>query len=291
MIDNLSKKLVLGTVQFGLDYGINNNGGKTSEIDTFAILDEAHRRGIERLDTADNYGNAIDLIGKYHINHRKFKILNKFNFSDKSTNIAEKAKNALNKLKINTFDVYSYHSFEDCANNNETIEILKKLKYEKLINKIGISIYTNQEFETVLNNEAIDVIQIPYNILDNDNIKGGLIAEAKQKGKEIHTRSIFLQGLFFVEEKNIIPKLKPLTPYLRKIRDFSIKENISISELSLMYVISNPNIDGVLIGVDSVQQLDNNMDCISDKNIESINKFVKTLNVKEVELLNPVNWK
>jgi aryl-alcohol dehydrogenase-like predicted oxidoreductase len=285
------EKLALGTVQFGLDYGINNSKGKPPEVKTFTILDEARRQGIERLDTADVYGNAIDVIGRYHKNHDKFKILNKFSFPDSNREIEDKVNSTLKKLRINAFDVYSYHSFKDFDNNSKTIEVLKKLKQEKLINKIGISIYDNQEFKTAINSEAIDVIQIPYNILDNNSIKGNLITKAKQNGKEIHARSIFLQGLFFVDEIDIIPRLKPLAPYLKKIKDYCGRENMLISELALMYVISNPNIDVVLMGVDSVEQLRINLDCINFKHVKSIMEFVKTLDVKETKLLNPVNWK
>lgn len=284
-------KIILGTVQFGLNYGINNHKGKPSETDTFSILDVAYRRGVRKLDTADIYGNAIDVIGKYHKNHSKFKILNKFSFSDNNRDIVGKVRSSLKTLRIDSFDTYSYHSFDDFMTNDNSTDKLVKLKKEKLIKKIGISVYTNQEFDRAINSEILDVIQIPYNILDNENKKEDLIIKAKLKGKEIHARSIFLQGLFFVKEKDIISKLRPLLPYLKKIRSFSNKENMSISELSLMYVVSNPNIDGVLIGVDSVQQLNNNLDCISYRKVESIKKFVKTLDVRDVELLNPVNWK
>jgi predicted aldo/keto reductase-like oxidoreductase len=80
-------------------------------------------------------------------------------------------------------------------------------------------------------------------------------------------------------------------PYIKSIKNYCDFQNISINELSLRYVTSNPNIDGVLMGVDSVKQLKDNLSCMNSENVTSIKKFVKTINVKEVELLNPVNWK
>lgn len=284
-------KIILGTVQFGIKYGINNKNDKPSKTQAFAILDEARRSGIERLDTADAYGDAVDVIGKYHLSHNAFKILSKFSFSDNGKDVVKKAENALKILGINAFDVYSYHSFKDFINNHESQEILVKLKEQKFINKIGISVYTNQEFETVIDSEIIDVIQIPFNIFDNYNKRGVLIARAKQNGKEIHVRSVFLQGLFFMDEINIAAKLKPLVPYLKKVKNFCKEKNISVNELTLMYAISNPNIDGVLMGVDSVEQLSENLKYLKTEHVQIINNFVETLDIKEFELLNPVNWK
>jgi len=284
-------KLILGTVQFGLEYGINNKKGKPPMRQSFAVLDKAYMGGIKRLDTADAYGNAIDIIGEYHTNHGIFKILSKFNFSDNDYDIFKKVKNTQKILGINTFEVYSYHSFKDFISNKKTQEKLSKLKQQKLINKIGISIYTNQEFEIVIDSDIIDVIQIPFNILDNYNKKGALIARAKQKGKEIHARSVFLQGLFFMDETDVITKLKPLVSYLERIKNFCKKQEIPVNELALMYVISNPEIDGVLIGVDNVEQLTENLNCLKCKHTQAINDFVNTLDIKEIELLNPTNWK
>jgi aryl-alcohol dehydrogenase-like predicted oxidoreductase len=284
-------KIILGTAQIGMSYGINNQTGKPSENDSIAVLNEAYRRGIRKLDTADTYGDAIDIVGRYHAGHNKFNILNKFSLSDGNTDIIRKVERALRILRINEFEVYSYHSFNDFIANNKISKILMKLKKEKLIKKIGISIYTNQEFETGINSEMIDVIQIPFNILDNNNKKGSLITKAKQNGKEIHTRSVFLQGLFFMDEGNIISKLRPLVPYINKVKSFCEIQGMSINKLSLMYAISNPNIDGVLVGVDSVEQLKENISYLKPDHIGSIIKFVETLDVKEVELLNPVSWK
>lgn len=288
---NYINKLILGTVQFGMDYGINNQKGKPTEKQIFNILDEARRGGIKRLDTSDAYGDVINVIGKYHKEHDAFKILNKFVSFGNDKDAIRKVEDGLKILGITSFDVYSRHSFENFVNNYGPRGILVKLKKIKLINKIGISVYTNQELETAINSDVIDVIQIPYNIFDNHNKKVNLIAEAKCNGKEIHVRSVFLQGLFFMDENDIVTKLKPLMPYLRKIKYFCEKQDISISELALTYTISNPDISGVLIGVDSAEQLTEDLNCLKTNHKQIITDFVDTLDVKETDLLNPVNWK
>ena len=285
-------KIILGTVQFGLNYGINNQSGKPSDEQIFSILDEASRCGINRLDTADAYGEAMAVIGRYHQKKKgTFKILSKFSFSDSNKNIAQKLKRALKILGVDSLEVYSYHSFQDFVDNQESQEMLSAFKKQKLIKKIGISVYTNREFETVIDSKIIDVIQIPCNVFDNCSKKGALIARAKKNGKEIHVRSVFLQGLFFMNEDKIVNKLKPLVPYLKTVKAFCKKEKMSVSELALTYAVFNPGVDGVLIGVDNLKQLAENLNCLNPAHFEKINDFAETLNIKEIELLNPVNWK
>ena len=284
----MNEKMILGTVQFGLNYGINNNSGKPSENKVFNVLDIAYENGIQYLDTADAYGDAIQIIGKYHQQSKnKFKLLSKFK-GVKTGELKGKVIESLEILEIKSYEVYSFHSFNELIENSVFIKELSQLKVSDLINKIGISVYTNQEFEKVIEYDFFDVIQIPFNILDNSNLRGKLIEKAKLKGKEIHTRSVFLQGLFFMNELPI--KLKPLDRYISIINAYCRKEKISMQELALSYAIFNKNINHVIIGVDNKEQLLLNLNTTTphDKASNFINDNIL---VQEIELLNPVNWK
>jgi aryl-alcohol dehydrogenase-like predicted oxidoreductase len=116
------------------------------------------------------------------------------------------------------------------------------------------------------------------------------LEKAKLKGKEVHIRSVFLQGLFFMDFNNFPEKLAPLKPYIQKIKDFCSNESLSMQTLALSYALFNNNIDKVLIGVDNTSQLNKNIESILDhqKAFDFINNSVF---VKETELLNPANWK
>jgi aryl-alcohol dehydrogenase-like predicted oxidoreductase len=290
-MDNQAEKykMILGTVQLGQNYGINDKL-KPSEEQSHTILDEAHKAGIRWLDTADNYGSAITTIGNYLRRNHNFQIFNKFILTD-GGDIDRKVEHTLRILDIDHFEVYSYHRFKDFINSPETRKKMLQLKDQRLIKKIGISIYSNLEFRQAIDTDVIDVIQIPLNILDNTNIRGALMDRAVRKGKEIHARSIFLQGLFFTDENRIPNKIKPLIPYLKKIKDFSKENNIPINEIALTYVVSNPNVSGVLIGVRNVEQLTGDLNCLKSEHVKIITNFVNTLDVKETQLLNPNNWK
>jgi aryl-alcohol dehydrogenase-like predicted oxidoreductase len=288
---SILNKLILGTVQFGLNYGINNSSGKISEEEAFTILDIAAENEIKYLDTADSYGNASEIIGNYHrIKENRFKVLTKFKVDSLHYSIFDKVKNSLKILETEKLYCYSYHSFSDFINYPKIKNELQVLKNNGIVEKIGISIYTNNEFLKVIDSEIIDVIQIPYNILDNNNLRGHLIQKAKHNGKEIHSRSVFLQGLFFMNLNKMPEKLLPLKKYLILLNDFANAESLSIMSLTLNYVINNPLIDHVLIGVDNKNQLLQNLNIIDTKFFDFLNSFASSISVKEIELLNPVNW-
>lgn len=283
-------KLIIGTVQFGLKYGINNVSGIPSEKEVFEILDLAVEKKIDSLDTADAYGNAIELIGLFHKQRiYRFKVLSKFK-GIKKGELLRQTENSLSKLGIPQFEVYSYHSFADYQNSPHLKEELLLLKSIGLIRKAGISIYTNSELRKVIMDKDIDVIQLPYNLLDNQNIRGKFIGQAKLNGKEIHVRTVFLQGLFFMNMELIPDKLIKLKQYLSQIRSYCEKESINLHSLALSYAIYNENIDHVLIGVDKREHLLQNIESINY--LKSAFDYInQNISVKEIELLNPGNWK
>ncbi|MFA6260127.1 MAG: aldo/keto reductase [Bacteroidia bacterium] len=286
----MKQKLILGTVQFGLNYGINNLTGKPDSDAVTEILDSAFANGINSLDTADVYGDAIQQIGAYHRSHaHTFKILSKFKGA-RPGELEGLAEASLHKLHILCFEVYAYHSMADYLGQPFLKKELEALKAKGLIRKIGISVYTNEELEQVAMDPVIDVIQLPFNLLDNMNQRGKYIAIARKNGKEIHTRSAFLQGLFFMHEASIPEKLHPLKPYLQTLQTLCKEESTAMLTAALSYAVCNDQIDHVLIGVDTKDQLIHNLAAIQCNNHFS-QRVDQQIHVSETALLNPTNWK
>lgn len=287
-------KIILGTVQFGLEYGINNSSGKPNEETVFSILDLAFKSDICLLDTAEAYGDSQEIIGTYHkLSANKFKIITKFSSSrrDLSKNLTERIHQNLAILNINSLYCYMFHSFDDFTKYFHLYkDEITELKRNGVIKKFGVSVYTNQEIEELLKYEAVDLIQLPFNLLDNNTKRSAIIKKAKDKGVEIHTRSTFLQGLFFINVESLPGKLMILEPYLNKINHVSKSNVLNLNDLSLSYVLQQKNIDSVLIGVDSVDQLRENIKTSQKKISEEVMKQVDLIDVKEITLLNPSNW-
>jgi aryl-alcohol dehydrogenase-like predicted oxidoreductase len=286
-----NNKIVLGTVQFGLDYGINNNSGKPSQEQVNEILIYAFDAGVRFLDSAEAYGNAHAIIGDFHKTNpnRQFNIITKLpHVIDDS--IESKIELYLVQLGVSQLHALLFHSFDTYKENKFFIKQLKHYKDLGKIKYIGVSIYTNDQFKEVIEDADIDIIQLPFNLFDNNYQRGDLLKLAKSKNKIIHTRSSFLQGLFFLplESKNKV--VEDLFEPLSLLHRLAEQTGVSIKDMALDYCLKQENIDSVLIGVDSLEQLKLNLNssgpCLGEKEIDLIDNVI----IKNTDLLNPSLW-
>ena len=286
----MADKLILGTVQFGLQYGINNAKGKPEKESVFKILSYAYENGIRYLDTAELYGNAHDLIGEFHkLNPtNRFNVITKFPH-DFEESLDSKINSYLNQLNIDQLDAILFHSFDSYMNHKSQLNNITKLK-NKSVKHIGVSIYTNEQMDEVIEDINIDIIQLPFNLFDNLNLRGELIRKAKSNNKIIHTRSAFLQGLFFTKKDNPNAIRVKLQKELDLIEDISIKSSIPIGSIALNYCLMQNFIDGVLIGVDSLDQLKENIDFAQNKIPNQCIDKINEIRINNIELLNPSIW-
>ena len=274
-------KLVLGTVQFGLQYGVNSAGRPSGDA-VRSILAEAARGGISTLDTSSAYGNSEEILGESITPDEHFKIVSKYPKGE--TPVGEMFNSSLTRLKVERLYGYLLHHFEVFRNNPRVWDEFRALKESGRVQKIGFSLYSPEELEFILDRKSpFDLLQVPFNIFDKKFLP--YMKVLHEQGVEIHVRSTFLQGLFFKDREALPEKLQPMKKYLLMLDELSRESGLSISEIALNHNLHNPYIDGVLIGVDNVQQLKTNIEAISDAVVDV------DIIVKEKELLNPVNWK
>lgn len=280
-------KLALGTVQFGINYGINNKLGIPSDNDVSEILKCAYKKGIKTLDTAISYGNSEERIGKCSSN--KFKIISKFSSVDSLTQLEHELDKSLSNLKTNKLYGFIYHNANDLINKPYTWQFLMKLKLSNKIEKIGFSIYSEDQLNKLFDIGFIpDLVQLPYSILDR-RMENSII-KLKKYNIETHVRSVFLQGLYFKSINSIPKKLNCLKPYLKRLNSICLNNNISMSSLALNFVKQNKYVDKIVIGAESIKQLKENIDCLTFNLDKKIMELIYNINVEEKELLNPVNW-
>jgi len=286
-------KLVLGTVQLGLRYGINNLKGLVTNQESYDILSIANDNGIKTLDTAADYGDSEIKIGNFisKQNKKSFDIITKFSKKE-GVSWKKSLNNSLKKMNVPNVDIIMFHSFEAYINAKNNNEIDSILKFKgSLFNKLGVSVYTNDELKMLKTDENIEVIQSPFNILDNENIRGHILKALKDDGKIVHTRSAFLQGLFFMEHSQIPRKLMDLISPLKEINNIAEQNDFCVGHLALQYVLSKDYIDGVLIGIESIDQLQKNIQW-AKTNIpfEVLEKIDKKIHIQNSALLNPSLW-
>lgn len=250
-------KLGLGTVQFGLLYGISNELGQTMPEEVTEILNYARNVGIDTLDTASAYGDSERVLGQNSLND--FRVVSKFLLTEHCWSIEAMLQQSLELLNIKRLHGYLAHRPMDVVRNPDQWKELIKLKESGKVCKIGFSFNSPDEVDEVLKSGMMpDLIQVPYNYFDRRFIK--CMTELKMKGCEIHTRSAFLQGLF----------LKPaeqLDEFFDVVRQqiAALQNNYGdlLPGLLLKYCLKSEAIDKVIVGVNTKQQMIDNLRNIS----------------------------
>ena len=282
----MNKKIILGTAQFSGSYGILNEAKENIRVNK--ILNIAEKGNIKFLDTAYNYGKSQSLIGKYGA--EKFKIISKIPNLDNNSNTVDFIRKSLDKifndLKIKKIDTILFHDSDQLLSKKgeELFKALNTYKDNKLIKRIGASIYNDIDSEKLLNHFDLDVIQAPFNLFDNENLTNGFLSKIKSRNIEFHARSIFLQGVLLSKIQDIPKKLSSLFPNLEILDEFCNDNKITRLEACLNYVNSIKEIDYMVIGVDSEVQLNS----ILKTKPESYS--FKNLKFKKNNFIDPRKW-
>jgi len=284
---NPVNKIALGTAQFGMDYGINNERGRVSEEEVSEILDLAWKSGVDTIDTAYLYGKSERIIGCYK-NVSKFKVVSKFPDIRKIEKYIEAT---LNNLKIHRIYGYLAHDFRNVKFNIECWKKILELKCEGKVLKVGFSLYYPYELEYLLDkNLNFDIVQVPYNIMDRRFEK--YFSVLKEAGVELHVRSVFLQGLFFMGEKRIPPYFQKVKHKIKYIQNYALEKNVSVEYILLLFSISNEYIDKVVIGVDSKKQLEKNINSLYFYDEQILNDInLDLLKEEDESIIVPSNWR
>jgi aryl-alcohol dehydrogenase-like predicted oxidoreductase len=281
-------KLALGTVQFGLNYGINNTIGIPVTDELIDLFNLAAKEQIEYLDTAHGYGDAEIKIGKFADN--RFKVISKFSKCVSECALLNQFEETLQSVKQQRIYGYMAHNANDLIERAELWDAMLTLKNKNRVEKIGYSLYTPEQLELLLLKGMVpDFVQLPYSLLDRKF--ESCFENLKNLGTEIHVRSVFLQGLYFMDTKNLPFKLLALTNSLNELNSICEDKGVSRGALALNFVAGNPLVDRVVIGVDSAFQLKENIELV-DRWVtdEELIDAVKKIEVSHPELLNPVNW-
>ena len=290
-------KIALGTVQFGLEYGISNTRGRTDQRSVNQILQYACDNGIDTIDTAAQYGESESVLGSFSDNNCNWNIVTKtpsFIHDSIQKRHTKQLRECFNNslLSLNKKCIYGLlmHSCSDLFKNNGDF-LFKEMEYLKsigLVEKIGVSVYSKQEIDQVLDNFKIDLIQVPASILDQRLINDGSLSKLKKYGVEIHVRSIFLQGLLLMPLKNTPPWFDPIKETLELFHKEAKKRNMSALQLALSFVQSINEVDKIIVGINTLEHLYEVMSATSMR--VNITEF-SNISIDDPSFLNPANWK
>jgi aryl-alcohol dehydrogenase-like predicted oxidoreductase len=281
----------LGTAQFGLDYGISNKAGQVSRQEAKVMLQLALANNFDTLDTAIAYGDSEMCLGE--VGTKGFKVVTKLpsipdNCKDVTNWVKQELGASLSRLGVNSVYGLLLHRSEQLQGPNgaRLYQALQALKDSGQVKKVGVSIYSPSELETLMPIYRFDLIQAPFNLVDQRLHTKGWLQRLKDEGIEIHSRSVFFQGLLLMEIEDKTPKILKWICLLQRWHKWLVENNITAVQACLAFPLSFPEIDRVVVGADSVKQL--------TQIVNATNNQVKTdlpdFQCEDESLINPARW-
>jgi aryl-alcohol dehydrogenase-like predicted oxidoreductase len=294
--------IILGTVQLGRNYGIANRNGVPPETISLDILTAAANAGVEIFDTAPNYGGSEALIGRFLDSWpgKEPRIITKLVsgvIRDAATEkevyslIKDSLLGSVKKLRSNRPPELIMQNAADAVDNPRVVDCLLKLKQEGLAGEVGLSVYQERDLEFILDHDGLQLVQAPFNIFDRR--LEGYLAELARLGKTVWSRSVFLQGLFFLDPKYLPQAVQPAAPYLEDLRHLSIEIGLSIEKLAFLYARDTQGLDGLVIGVESMDQLERNFELLElpALTLDQRKTIEKEFPAVPEAVYNPILWK
>ena len=279
-------KIVIGTANFGSNYGYKKNKIKHGEIKK--IINYIKRIKYKFIDTANFYGSAQKILGKnikFKVNYiSKIKI--KKQDITNTSHLVKKVNLILNELKVKKIYALLIHNPQilKLDKKKKIYKSLIEMKKKGKIHKLGISIYNLEEINFALKKFKFNIIQLPINLFDRKFINNGILNRLKKHGYEIHARSIFLQGLLL--DSNLHRKFTKWSEIFRFYKFWLKANNLKKLDVCWNYVKNIKEIDRIVIGLNNLKQLKQILNIKKD-NLNEVPHFMRK---EEINLINPTTW-
>lgn len=264
-------RIVLGGAQLGLPYGILNGGETLSREEVARILDTAFDHGIDSIDTAIAYGQSESIIGETSQN--RFKIISKLpplpvGISDVSEWVHSQVQGSLSRLKCTSLEALLLHRPQDLtgAQGAELYAAIGSLMAEKMIHRFGVSIYSPDDLEGIIDTFDIQVVQAPLNVFDRRIL--GVTDQLSALNIEVHVRSVFLQGVLIASPKDRPQRFEPWSEHFALFDEWVRSSGVSAMACCLGFALQQPGIAKLVIGTTSAKSLDEIINSIPNSVLE-----------------------
>lgn len=284
------RRLGVGTAQFGLDYGVSNKGGRTPGEEAGRILSRAYEAGLRVIDTAADYGVSEETLGTAAKDWSGWRVVTKTARPGGAPQVEPSLRASLRRLRLGSVDGLLAHHAEDLlgAAGSGVYSELRRLKEQGLVRRIGSSVYTGDQIDALLSRYELDLVQVPFSVLDQRLISGGHLRRLKDRGIEIHARSVFLQGALLMAPQDLPPALAAARAHLERYRRRLAELRLSPVEAALGFALSIPEIDVAVCGMESLAQLEELVRAASRRaDFQALAEFA----LDDARIVNPALWR
>jgi aryl-alcohol dehydrogenase-like predicted oxidoreductase len=287
----MNERWVLGTVQFGMRYGVANTGGAVEPGEAGRILALARASGIRMLDTAAAYGDSESVLGGAGV--RGMKVITKLpacpaGEPDVASWVRRGIEQSLQRLRIDGLHGLLLHQPRQLLEpqGRALYSALLDAKARGLTRKIGISIYSPEDLDDLASAFAFDLVQAPMNVFDRRLRRSGWLARLRSAGVEIHVRSLFLQGLLLMQPQRRPAYFDAWRGLLSQWDDWVASQGASALQACVAFGQSLADVDGIVVGVDSCGHLQEILDAGAARPAE----VPESLEADDPALINPSLW-
>lgn len=284
-------KIAIGTAQVGSEYGVANTSGILVENEIKKILEKAAHEGVDTIDTASNYGNSEVILGNLNIHN--FNVITKLPAVPKNCLnirnwVVEVIEKSLLSLKVKKIYGILFHEPNQLLSEygDELYRVLEEYKDKNIISKIGISIYSPSQLDLIIPKFSIDIVQAPFNLVDRRILNSGWLDKLSAKNIEIHTRSVFLQGLLLIPYNKIPNEFLMWDKVWIEWNNWLSNSNVPAVHACISFVNSFKQINRIIVGVDCLNHFEQIVDAVKQKPLTDI----INIELEDELLLNPSNW-
>lgn len=281
------KNVVLGTAQFGMNYGVVNKQGKPNEKKVFDILSLFFEKGGEWFDTAPAYGDSEVVLGKVLKNFSNSKIITKTPIDNSSYRKSFEC--SLKHLNCDSLHGLLVHRPEELLEDKCKIKELISLKDEKLVLKIGVSVYDPTLISKLIQVLDFDIVQAPCNVFDQRILDAKVLDELQKNRIEVHARSLYLQGILLTPYDQLPKSFDSYLTLFKEYQEMLKKHDLTLMQGALVFFETCANLHKSVIGVDSMMQLDQIARCETNVSIER-RIYEKFRQNRDDLLINPSRW-
>jgi aryl-alcohol dehydrogenase-like predicted oxidoreductase len=253
----MAPQLCLGTVQFGLPYGITNTAGQVEEPEVRRILAMAAQQGVELLDTAQAYGTAESVLGKCSLPTMRRRLISKLPAQADPDGWEQSFQASLNRLQTDRLDGFLLHRSADLLGPqaDRLLDWLESLRERGLVHRLGVSIYDASELEGIPL-DRLQLVQLPLSLYDQRLLLNGTVDQLKSAGLAVHARSLLLQGLLLRPAHQWPSFLSPdFRQHHRQLIQHLAERGLSLLDAALAFAHSCDALEAVLVGVQSAAEL------------------------------------
>jgi len=252
-----------------MNYGIANNAGKPDEQKSFSMLRTAFENGVTSLDTARAYGNSEEVIGAFlrtweggvpYITTKIRAFLTPG--GDIESHVITSIEESLSRLGVQKVNCVLAHSPVDMFQHGEKLAAaMEKIRKMGYADTVGVSIYTREDIEEMLRYPQYSATQVPMSIFDQRLIASGTVQKLKDASYTTFVRSVFLQGVFFLNPDEITDPLltEHAVPKIRLIREIASAEGMSVAQLAIAFMRDTAGVTSLVLGADNPEQVKENI--------------------------------